>query len=401
MRAAQRSLIVSLGVFTPIVCLADVARPADDVIRGAVKDVVLSPGKEYVFGEQIRCRKLLVNGDIEIRHEADKKEVTETPHTITLACDSIELVADAKIRTWSHLRWFGGAIKGPLTIYGLRNRAGADGAAITQSGQALNGQPGASGGNGGNGRNARTDLQGDWGSEGGGAGGSGQRGTDGKNGTNGNPGLSGEANVAITVHALNFDGQSQVRIENSGGRGGNASDGQNGGSGGAGGSGGNGGSGGRANAAHSASNGGGGGNGGRGGDGGDGGIGGNGGAGGDGGRIEVIIDEDVNGRGVRPSGAALVNFGGDGGAPGIAGKGGVGGPGGAAGAGGQGGNGQVWNGAANPGGGGAPGLKGNDGRDGKNGEWGKKGKKGETVENILGYGTISKPTQVNWDLVTQ
>jgi hypothetical protein len=390
MRRVQQFLLVSVGFAAPILGLVNVAESADQVIRGALKDIILLPGQAYVFGDQIRCRKLSVTGDVAVRHEADTKSLA-----------TMEFASDAQIRTWSNLTWFGGVITGPLAIYGLRNRTGADGAPITQSGQALNGQPGAGGGNGGNGSDARTDFQGDWGSESGGAGGSGGPGTDGKNGANGNPGKSGETNVAITVHTLNFDGENQVRIDLSGGKGGNASDGQNGGNGGAGGNAGNGGSGGKANTVHNASNGGGGGNGGRGGDAGDGGNGGNGGVGGDGGRIEMIIDEDVNGKGRRPKGASLVNFGGDGGAPGIAGKGGVGGPGGAAGAGGPGGNGQLWNGSASPGGGGAPGKKGNDGHDGTNGQWGKKGAKGETVENILGYGHVSKPTQVDWDLVTQ
>ncbi|TCA58089.1 hypothetical protein E0H71_00360 [Rhizobium leguminosarum bv. viciae] len=340
------------------------------------------------------------------------------PNTIQLACDEIVFEDGSNLQTWSHLRLYGGLISGPVTVTGLRNRNGASGSPITTTGDSLNGKDGADGSNGGDGQNAGSSLsRGIYHASAGGNGGNGTDGTpaggevraDGPragrlHAKDGNSGETGEHNVCITLQTENFDGKFPVSIDAHGGIGGDGSNGQDGGKGGNGGNGGFAGKGGDSDTIGGRSeHGGNGGSGGNGKNGSDGGDGGNGANGGDGGSIEVTIQEDQDGKGVRPAtGTKLMAPGGEGGKPGIGGRKGLRGIKGIGRLGGAGGDGdhRIYN-SANPGGAGSNGVDGQDGQDGQNGIWGLKGHDGEIVENVFGYGTVKTPNPVDWDIPVQ
>lgn len=377
---------------------------ANDIGSGQTRDLVLDSTSEITFEGPVRCKVLRIVGKPVVRSKSEVRESRDasTSGVVQIACDEIQFADGAQLRTWSNVRLFAGLMRGKADIFALRRRDGTDGARIDTDSSRLAGAHGPAGGAGGNGEDAGTGCCPAWSRSaqdggGGGHGGNGGPGGIGQNGRSANP---GESNVEIIVHVVNFEGTAPILIDNQGGVGGAASDGQNGGRGGNGGAGGPGGRGGKADTlAGRSRSGGSGGNGGIGGNGGNGGNGGDGGKGGDGGRIEMLIKESVEGKGVRPAqDSQLANSGGFGGTPGLGGSGGKGGVGGGKGAGGAGGDGdKIIYGGGHDGGPGADGQPGLNGRDGLVGKWGERGKKGETKENIFGYSNFSTPTAVKWD----
>ena len=415
MKFAQNITLIALSFFVAHCSYVFAAE-----VGGTVRELNLKEGETTTFTAPTRCEKLTVSGAAEIRSADEVRDMFMTesvhahcpenpplPNSIVIACDEVVFAEGSEIHTWSHLRLYGGIIRGPLKIVGLRNRNGIDGDPIDTSSAALHGANGINGGNGANGQNAGHGMK-DFkywkrGATSGGNGGPGQNGQHGQDGAPGNAGSKGENNVCVTIHTENFDGDNSIRIILDGGIGGAGSDGQNGGKGGNGGNAGHGGKGGDSDDVGGRSrHGGNGGRGGDGGNGGHGGDGGNGGDGGDGGRIEVVIQEDMDGKGVRPLDSELANWGGEGGVPGVGGTGGRGGNGGSGGSGGSGGDGSMllYEGG-HTGGAGSPGDPGKPGEDGKSGTWGQRGKKGLIVENIIGYGEVNTPTPIDWNIITQ
>lgn len=387
MRRTLAATVIGMAVF------ASLHTNAQETVGATVKTLRLEDGQTYEMPSIVRCKDLVVAGTATLIASGTTTDVGTDPSSIQVGCESVTFESGAVLETWSNLILHGDQISGNVAIVGLRNRAGDDGAPITESSDKLDGADGTPGASGGNGRDAKRNHS----ARAGGNGSNGGNGAVGADGSNGAPGGTGEFNVNIELYALNFDGLGTVVITSDGGVGGKGSDGQDGGHGGNGGAAGNGGNGGAGNDwGHDARRGGDGGNGGNGGDGGGGGNGGDGGAGGNGGKIVVLISEDENGRGIRPASATLENFGGEGGQPGVHGLGGKGGNGGSPGAGGTGGDGGIWHADDPNGNGGRPGAPGKRGEDGDDGAWGAKGKKGEVIENVIGYGHIDNPPIIDW-----